>query len=737
MNTSANQSGAVYAFETHRLSIATQPRGGVSGGSLTIQPSVEIQNAKGNTITTSTVPVSVTIQSGIGGTLGGTTTVNAVNGIAKFSNLTLKGLVGEPYVLRFTSPGLMSTDSNSVTVNLKLDFITQPTGGVSGGFLSIQPVVAIQDWLGDIDASSTAPVSVTIQSGVGGVLGGVTTVNAVNGLAAFSDLTLSGVIGERYVLRFTSPGVLSVDSNNVMVTLRLALNTQPVGAVTGELLNTQPVVKIQDGVGNTAIGWNAPVTVTIQSGAGGTLGGTTTVNTVNGVATFSNLTLSGIVGEGYVLRFASPGLILIDSNRVTVSSRVVDGGTSAITPDGESIGPGSRVTITQILTNVASTSVTTTFEATLPAGLRGLSCTSPVGTCGFGTGPVALTWAGTIPALSSVTITYQVQVSVQTTSGTRYCISSTIGGITGPNACWTVVLSPPGPGNLPVAGSMPSHQKPGSVLIFNIYTSSINTAISDTLVSLTNTDPARSANIYLFFVDGGSGSVVDQMVILKRNHTTSFLVSDIDPGITGYLLAITVGTDGCPMVGNFLIGTSVVRFESGHHAALPAMGISALGGGVPYLAGSLTATLAFDGRAYDELPRGIAVTSIPSLVGGNQMMLIINRIGGDLTQRAEPLALLSGVLFEDTELSVGFQLQGGSAQVRGMLGDNFPRTLPRFTTVIPAGRTGWMKFWADRNEAITGTLVNEALSGLSGGYNLQTLTTTNAATLTIPVIPVT
>jgi hypothetical protein len=48
-----------------------------------------------------------------------------------------------------------------------------------------------------------------------------------------------------------------------------------------------------------------------------------------------------------------------------------------------------------------------------------------------------------------------------------------------------------------------------------------------------------------------------------------------------------------------------------------------------------------------------------------------------------------------------------------------------------------MKFWSDRNEAITGVLINEAPSGLSGGYNLQTLTTTNGATLTIPVIPVT
>ena len=39
------------------------------------------------------------------------------------------------------------------------------------------------------------------------------------------------------------------------------------------------------------------------------------------------------------------------------------------------------------------------------------------------------------------------------------------------------------------------------------------------------------------------------------------------------------------------------------------------------------------------------------------------------------------------------------------------------------------------DEAITGVLINESLSGLSGGYNLPALTTTSSATLTIPVLP--
>jgi hypothetical protein len=117
-------------------------------------------------------------------------------------------------------------------------------------------------------------------------------------------------------------------------------------------------------------------------------------------------------------------------------------------------------------------------------------------------------------------------------------------------------------------------------------------------------------------------------------------------------------------------------------------------------------------------------------------MLIINRLGGDLTSGAELLGPLSGQLFDDGETSRSFTLTGGMCQLRGMLGNNLPRTVPRYGTVIPAGRTGWMKFWAAGDEALSGVMINEAVSGLSGGYNLQTLTTTNSASLIIPVIPV-
>jgi hypothetical protein len=413
------------------------------------------------------------------------------------------------------------------------------------------------------------------------------------------------------------------------------------------------------------------------------------------------------------------------------------------------------VTITQTLTNTAATPTASTYLASLPTGLVALACSAPFGTCVIGASPSmavgegelmrvsagtagnrTVSWAGTIPANGSVTIAYQVQVGVQANGGTQQCVTSTISGLPGPQTCVAVSVPPPGPGNLPIAAGLPSQQKPGSVLIFSVYTSSASKSPSDSQISLTNTNPSNPAYVHLFFVDGSSCTVADQIVTLTQNQTISFLASDFDPGVTGYLIAVAVDANGCPVIGNYLIGGSVVRFESGHHANLPAIGVSGLVQGLPLCnPNATTTTIAFNGVAYDELPRSLAAYTLPSLANGNSPMLIVNRIGGDLTTGAGTIASLAGLLFDDSETARSFSMSGGSCQLRGMVGNNFPRTVPRYSTVIPAGRTGWMKFWAVEDEAITGVLINESLKGLSGGYNLPALTTTSSATLTIPVLP--
>lgn len=97
--------------------------------------------------------------------------------------------------------------------------------------------------------------------------------------------------------------------------------TQPSNAVVGQPITgsaynpTGPPISVEtvDASGNL-VRSSAPITMALGKNPGGaTLGGTTTENAVNGVATFSNLTLNK-PGNGYTLVASSPGLTSATSN---------------------------------------------------------------------------------------------------------------------------------------------------------------------------------------------------------------------------------------------------------------------------------------------------------------------------------------------------------------------------------------------------------------------------------------
>ena len=73
-----------------RLSYTTQPSGNQRNQPLTTQPVVTVLNADGTTMTGFSGPITISLASGTpGAVLTGNTTVNAVNGVAQFSGLTL------------------------------------------------------------------------------------------------------------------------------------------------------------------------------------------------------------------------------------------------------------------------------------------------------------------------------------------------------------------------------------------------------------------------------------------------------------------------------------------------------------------------------------------------------------------------------------------------------------------------------------------------------------------------
>jgi hypothetical protein len=301
---------------------------------------------------------------------------------------------------------------------------------------------------------------------------------------------------------------------------------------------------------------------------------------------------------------------------------------------------------------------------------------------------------------------------------------------------------PYGPGLPYPPSSEVSDQKAGSILIYPCYSSSASTSTTqNTRICLSNIEQ-MDISVHLFFVDGENCSVADAFINLTGNQTTCFQMSDLDPGTTGYVVAVAVGPDGCPINFNCLIGEAFIKLSSGHQANLGAEAFAAqVGADFGCDENSTTATLRFDGLMYNRAPRVLAADSIPSRADGNDTILSVIRIGGNLGIGASPLGALFGILYNDQELAYSFSFSSGSCKFISSLSNTFPRTVPRFEQVIPAGRTGWLKLWADQDAGLLGVLLNynpnatTNANAFNGGHNLHKLRLTGAASYVIPVFP--
>ncbi len=291
------------------------------------------------------------------------------------------------------------------------------------------------------------------------------------------------------------------------------------------------------------------------------------------------------------------------------------------------------------------------------------------------------------------------------------------------------------PGLLYPATSEASDQKAGSILLYNIYSSSpANPSTTNTRFNITNTNATQSAFVHLFFVEGGSCSVADRYICLTPSQTMTFLASEQDPGTTGYLLAVAVdGIFGCPENFNYLIGDEYVKFESGHFANLGAETIAAIAA-LPDSScdgNSVVATLALNGVAYNRVPRVLALDNIGAEGDGNNVRVWINRVGGVLLGGGGSTGTFFGILYDDAEQAHSFQISSGTCQRGFTLSNDLPRTVPRFTAVIPPGQTGWLKLWSTSDVGILGAAINRNnnsgtnAGAFNSGHNLHKLRLTS------------
>ena len=381
-----------YWISAVELAIVTEPVGGTNGAQLATQPVIEARNQFGQRFTDFTGNVTVDIDTGGGGTLGGTTTIAAVGGVATFTDLTLSGVVGTNYTLQFTSPPLSSVLSQTITVSegvpTALDMVQQPSGtAVSGEVFAVQPIVRLVDANDNPVASAGVSVTVALASG-GGTLAGTKTISTgEDGRAVFTNLSITGTPGDR-TLRFTSSGLTAVVSNAITITSTaqpyLTITTQPAAeVVSSALLNPQPVIALRDGFGNPVLQAGVSVSAVIASG-GGTLSGTTTIATdSSGVATFTNLVVSGNPGIR-TLGFSAPDYLAVTSNSITVTSSGAEALKITIQPSTEAINGAALSTQPVIqLIDASGTPVTTqgiVVTASIASGAGALSGTTDITT---------------------------------------------------------------------------------------------------------------------------------------------------------------------------------------------------------------------------------------------------------------------------------------------------------------------------------------------------------------------
>jgi hypothetical protein len=277
----------------------------------------------------------------------------------------------------------------------------------------------------------------------------------------------------------------------------------------------------------------------------------------------------------------------------------------------------------------------------------------------------------------------------------------------------------------------PSHHsdiKPGSVLFYNRYTSNpSNPQQGDTQINITNTSQSSDVTLHMFLVDGSTCSVADSFVSLTPNQTTSFLTSDYDPGVQGYIVAIAVN-GGAPTQFNALVGDAFIRETDGRAYNLPAIAIAKRLAGDVEPSGEGMSTLDFNGTDYEQLPASLALSSFGSQTTENTQVHIYTPAANLIIGGTPSTTSIFTLVYDDTERVF-------STTVRSVCYASFNLSSLRvaggsLNTLVPAGRTGWVRFNGGGRPLLGA--VTQRGNVFQGGHNLHAITTLSSYSINIP-----
>src|SRR5436190_1437508 len=207
-----------------QLAFLQQPENLLAGHRFTQAVKVRAEDAHGNQVASFTGNVTVALANNPGGsTLGGTTTVAAVDGIATFSDLSLDK-TGAGYTLTASASGGELAAPTSAAFDVApgpathLEFTVEPSTATAGAALAPPLQVSARDGEGNLVPTFTGSVSIAPGNNPGGAtFSGTTPVAAVGGVATFFDLSLNKT-GTGYTLTASASGFAPVTSTAFDIT---------------------------------------------------------------------------------------------------------------------------------------------------------------------------------------------------------------------------------------------------------------------------------------------------------------------------------------------------------------------------------------------------------------------------------------------------------------------------------------------------------------------------------------
>ena len=258
----------VMAGPAARLAFTAQPASTVAGVAISPAVQVSVQDAAGNTVTSSSATITVALQANPNGaTLAGILTLPATNGVATFPALTI-GRAGSGYTLTAAAAGLAS--ATSATFNVAAGpatalVISAPSSATAGSAFSV--TLTAQDAYGNTATGYTGTVRFTSTDGQA-ALPGTYTFGATDAGTHTVSVTLGSAGAQTITATDVDTGTLTATTATINVGAGSARSLSVAGYLakpTAGTVNTF-VVTARDAYGNPATGYTGTLSFASSDG---------------------------------------------------------------------------------------------------------------------------------------------------------------------------------------------------------------------------------------------------------------------------------------------------------------------------------------------------------------------------------------------------------------------------------------------------------------------------------------